>query len=113
MLLIEEFPDFEHIFQVIPRHFVKVTLLSGQLLLILLLQDLEVKTQEPLDFGSVFSLQAIDVVEEILECLQQPLVKLGPIGREILLHENACDPNQLVVGVIPEDTLLWILDERQ
>lgn len=36
LLLVEELPDFEYIFEVLARHFVKVTLLQTQLLLVLL-----------------------------------------------------------------------------
>lgn len=43
LLSIEELPDFEHSFQVVPRNLVKVALLGAQLLLVLLFQNLEVK----------------------------------------------------------------------
>jgi hypothetical protein len=63
LLLVEKLPHFEHVFEVVPRHLVEVPLLGGQLLLVLLLQNLEVEVKEPLDFWGVFRLKRIYVRE--------------------------------------------------
>ena len=89
LLLVEEFPYLQHIFQVVSGNLVEVTLLSGQLFLILFFQNLKVKIEKSLDFWSVFSLQRIDIGEKLVECREEPLVELGPIRWKVLLHEDA------------------------
>lgn len=55
-------------------HLVEVALLRGQLLLVLLLQNLEIKVQEPLNFRSVIGLEAVDIVKKVVEGAKDPLV---------------------------------------
>ena len=113
LLVVEELPDFINRLEVLPRNFVEVALLSGQLLLILLHQHLVVEAEEPLDLGRIVCLQAVDVVEEVVEHRQQPLVQLGPVRREVLLHEDAGDSSQLVVSSLRQYAFVWVLNQRQ
>ena len=109
MLLIEELPDFENILEVVAGHLVEMALLETELFLILFFEHLEVKAEEALDFGGVFGLQAVDVVEEVVEGLQKPLVQLRPAGREVLLHENAGHQRKLIVCILTQNTVIRIL----
>lgn len=79
----------------------------------MLLQNLEIKVQEPLDFGSVLSAQAIDVVEEAIKSGQEPLVELRPIGWKILFDKYACHKCELAVGSIAKNAVVWVLDQGQ
>ena len=63
LLLVEEFPDLEDTFQMLPSYFMELALKCCELLPVLLLQNLEIIVKEPLDFGSVLSAQAIDIVK--------------------------------------------------
>jgi hypothetical protein len=51
----------------VSRHLVEVPLLRRQLLLVLLLQNLEIEVEEPLDFRSVIGLEAVDVIKKVVE----------------------------------------------
>ena len=111
LLLIEELPDFENILEVVAGHLVEMALLETELFLILFFEHLEVKAEEALDFGGVFGLQAVDVVEEVVEGLQKPLVQLRPAGREVLLHENAGHQRKLIVCILTQNTVIRILNK--
>jgi hypothetical protein len=113
LLVVEEFPDLEHVLEVVPGDLVEVALLGRQFLLILLFKHLEVKIQKSLNFGSVFGLQTVDVGEQIFEGAHEPLVQLGPVGGEVLFHEDARHPDQLVVGILPQNAVLWVLNQMQ
>ena len=63
LLLVEELPDLENIFEVLACHLVEVALLVIQLLLVLFLQHLEVECQEPHYFRGVLGLKTVDIVE--------------------------------------------------
>ena len=67
LLLVEELPDLENILEMVAGNFVEVTFLQTQLLLILLFQHLEVEIEEAHYLGGVLGLQAVDVVEEVVE----------------------------------------------
>lgn len=53
LLLVEEFPHFKHVLEVLPGDFVEMALERAKLLLILFFEDLEVKIKETLNFGCV------------------------------------------------------------
>jgi|TARA_B110000305_G_scaffold230848_1_gene283571 hypothetical protein len=67
LLLVEELPNLQHVLKMVSRHLVEVPLLRRQLLLVLLLQNLEIEVEEPLDFRSVIGLEAVDVIKKVVE----------------------------------------------
>ena len=97
----------------VARHLVEVALLHAQLLFVLLLQHLEVEVKEALNLGRVCQPQAVDVLEEILERLQQVRVHLGPLRREVLLHKYARDQCQLQVCVLTKNAVVRVLNQLQ
>ena len=78
LLLVEEFPDFEHILEMVSGNFVEMAFLQAELLLILFFQHLEVEVEEALDLGNILRLEAVEIVEQVVKGLQQPLVQLRP-----------------------------------
>jgi len=93
-------------------HLVEVPLLCRQLLLVLLLENLKIEVEEPLDLRRVIGLEAVDVIKKIIEGAEYPLVQLWPITREILLDENTGYEGQLIVSIFTQDAIIWVLNKR-
>ena len=70
LLLVEKFPNFENVFEMITSNSVEMTLLDWELFLVLLFQNLEVKIKKSHYFWSVLSLKTVNIIKKIIKCLE-------------------------------------------
>ena len=90
-LLIEKLPHLCNCLQVVLGHFVKMSFARGQLLFVLFLHHFKVEAEESFYFWGIRQLQSRERKVQLVKRLQQPLVQLRPLSREVILYENRND----------------------
>ena len=111
LLVVEIFPYFVDVGQVLSGYLVEVALQSAQLLFVLFFQHLEVKAQKSLDLRSVFCLEAMNIIIQVFKGGEQPGIQLWPVAGKVLLHKSARHQRQLGVRALSQNAVVGVLNK--
>ena len=91
MVLVKELPDLKHGFKVVSGSLVELPLGSNKLFLVLLLHHFQIELEESLNLGNLLHLHRVKTLVKLVKHHEQPLVKLKPFCREVILDKKAGD----------------------